>query len=166
MLTRHLLFSLLIAFGVIYTPSVFSTELNKLQLKSLIANNGRTVNNNENLSTIAMIYQPGCKWCKKQGKLLAKLQRVCSQHANVAIIGAYGNTQKLRRELRHFDKSLPAFEANKQFLRKIQGIAAFPTTVIFDQKGKLIAKKRGYIQPQKLAQVMAEITEQRCDIAI
>jgi len=166
MLTRQLLFSLVIAFGVINAPSVFSMELNKLQLKSLLPNNDGVVNSNENVSTIAMIYQPGCKWCKKQGKLLAKIQRACASHANVAIIGAYGSTQKLKRELRHFDKNLPAFEANKKFLIIIKGVEAFPTTIVFDKEGELIAKKRGYIKPKHLAQVMAAITEQHCDIEI
>lgn len=166
MLLRLFIFGLTMVFGVLHTSNAFSLELNKVQLKSLLPEDESKISFNENLSTIAMIYQPGCKWCKKQGKILAKLQGECASHANIAIIGADGSAQKLRRELRYFDKNLPAFEANKHFLRKIKGVAAFPTTVVFDKEGQLIAKKRGYINPQKLAQVMSVITEKRCNIAI
>lgn len=163
MLTRQFIFGLFIVFGAVNASNAFAIKYSQLQLKSLLSSNKGVVNSNEDLATIAMIYQPGCQWCKKQGKLLAKIKRQCSLHANIALIGADGKTQKLKRELRHFDENLPAFEANKNFLRKIQGVEGFPTTVIFDKNGKLIAKKRGYIEPKKLAQVMAVITEQRCN---
>ena len=163
MLIRQFIFGLFIVFGTVNVSNAFAIEYSQLQLKSLRHSNDSAVNSNDSLATIAMIYQPGCQWCKKQGKLLAKIQHNCALHANVALIGADGKTQMLRRELRHFDKNLPAFEANKKFLRQIQGVEAFPTTVVFDKNGKLIAKKRGYIEPKKLAQVMAVITEQRCD---
>jgi len=165
MLIRQLIFGLIITFGSVNVSNVLAIEHNHFQLKSLLPDN-RVINANEDLSTIAMIYQPGCQWCKKQGKLLANIQRLCASHANIAIIGAEGTTQKLKRELRHFDKNLPAFEASKQFLRKIQGVKAFPTTLVFDKNGKLIAKKRGYIKPQKLAKVMSVITQQRCESVI
>ena len=163
MLTRLFIFSVLMVLGAVNASNALAIDYNQLHLKSLVTNDTKLDHGNENLVTIAMIYQPGCKWCKKQGKALAKIQHQCAQYANIALIGADGKTQTLRRELRHFDKNLPAFEANKKFLLKIQGVEAYPTTVVFDKKGKLIAKKRGYIAPKKLAQVMALITEQRCD---
>ena len=166
MIARQLIFGFLIAFGAIYAPNVFAIEHSLSQLKSLQPGNIAAIENYAEVSTIAMLYQPGCKWCKKQGKLLANIQKSCGAHANIALVGADGNTQKLKRELRHFDKNLPAFEANKKFLRKIKGIEAFPTTVVFDKKGKLIAKKRGYIEPQKLAQVLGVLTNQRCNIVL
>jgi thioredoxin-related protein len=166
MLARQFILGLVITFGAANAPNVFAIEQSQLKLKSLVSGDKVVLNRNEGLSTIAMIYQPGCKWCKKQGELLANIQRQCASHANIALIGADANTQKLRRELHYFDPNLAAFEANKKFLRKIKGVAAFPTTVIFDSSGKLIAKKRGYIEPKKLAQVMGAITKQHCDVTL
>lgn len=116
------------------------------------------------LNTIAMIYQPGCKWCKKQGKTLASLQKQCGDKANIALIGDDGTPSTLKRELRHFDKRLPAFSADKAFLRKIKGVEAYPTTVIFDPNGQLLVKKRGYVDEQKLKQIMGLITNQTCSV--
>lgn len=166
MFTRQLILGLVLAFGAIYAPSALAKEQSQLHLKSLQSGSKTAVNTNKNVSTVAMIYQPGCQWCKKQGKLLANIQRQCGAQVNIALIGADANKQKLKRELRHFDNNLPAYQASKSFLRNIKGVAAFPTTVIFDVNGKLVAKKRGYITPEKLAQVINTITHQGCDSTI
>ncbi len=170
MTIRQLSLGLMITLGLLVSPSVFSYQPSleqkqepvKIALKSLQSGHKDLLNKNPQLMTVAMVYQPGCKWCKKQGEFLAKIQQQCGQYANIALVGADANSRQLKRELRHFDKGLLAYEANKQFLRKVNGIEAFPTTVVFDQMGNVIAKKRGYIPPEKLNQVMSVLTNQAC----
>ncbi len=116
------------------------------------------------LATITMIYQPDCSWCKKQGQFLAKAFTQCHSSLNVALIGAKGNIRALKNALKHYHHEIPAYAADSRFLRSIGGYQASPTTLIYDSKGKLIAKKRGFIPQDKLADVLAIISQGSCQI--
>ncbi len=117
---------------------------------------------NTNVASVVMIFQPDCAWCKKQGKLLASVKSQCQQRVNLSLLGYKGSTAALKRELKHFDKSLPAYKARQSFLRQIGGVKASPTTLFYDKQGQLLAKKRGYITPEVLQAALSQLTEQQC----
>lgn len=143
---------------------VFATDLSALSLKTLPSGKRSLLLPDNHLPTIAMIYQPDCSWCKQQGKWLSKVKSNCEHGVNLRLIGNNGSFRELKRELMYFDKSLPAFHASKKFLRAIGGVEASPTTLFFDKQGRLLAKKRGYIQPDLLITALAQLTEQQCTI--
>jgi len=116
------------------------------------------------LATVAMIYQPDCSWCKKQGQTLAKAFESCQGSLNLALVGTKGSSRQLKQELKHYHKDMPAFKADRRFLRLIGGYQASPTTLIFDASGELIAKKRGFIAKDKLAKALAILSQGDCKI--
>jgi thioredoxin-related protein len=116
------------------------------------------------LVTVAMIYQPDCSWCKKQGKLLERAFKQCKKSMNIVLVGTKGNSRQLRKELKHYHDGIPAFIADRKFLRSIGGYQASPTTLIYNDEGKLIVKKRGFIPEQKLASALAVISKDSCHI--
>lgn len=115
-------------------------------------------------TTIAMVYQPDCKWCKKQGKWLNKAQAQCAQNLGIVLIGNNGDKRQLKRELKHFHQDMPAFLANRKLFAEVGGVAASPTTLVFNQEGKLIAKQRGYVDDATLSDVAQKITQGQCVI--
>ncbi len=116
------------------------------------------------LVSVTMIFQPDCSWCKKQGKTLAKAFEQCHSSININLVGAKGKTRQLKKELKHYHQGIPAYKADRQFLRSIGGYQASPTTLIYDHNGKLIAKKRGFIPKEKLANAFSVLTQGQCQI--
>ena len=116
------------------------------------------------LASVAMIYQPDCSWCKKQGEILAKAFEQCHSSISIALIGTKGKARKLRKELKYYHHDIPAYQANRQFLRSIGGYQASPTTLIYNNQGTLIAKKRGFISKEKLARAFSMLTGGKCQI--
>jgi len=114
------------------------------------------------LPTITMIFQPDCSWCKKQGIALANVYEQCKDAVNVSLVGAKGNRRQLKQALKHYHKDLPAFIADAKFLRKIGGYQASPTTIIYDDNGDILLKKRGYIANDKLQNVVKVLTQGAC----
>jgi len=133
-------------------------------LKSLKPSQEMSKLDAKGLATVTMIYQPDCSWCKKQGKALAKAFKQCQGSMNIALVGTKGNARQLKKELKHYHKDIPAFIADRKFLRTIGGYQASPTTLIFDAKGALIAKKRGFIPKEKLASALAILSQGACQI--
>lgn len=131
-------------------------------LRSLKVTTTHSTEKNTQLATLAMIYQPDCSWCKKQGKMLVKAFEQCQDSINIALVGTQGNVSQLKKELRHYHKNMPAFIADSHFLRNIGGYQASPTTLIFDQQGLLISKKRGFIAQEKLAKALRIISQGAC----
>ena len=133
-------------------------------LKPLSPTNETLENHSPSVVTVAMIYQPDCSWCKKQGKTLAKAIKQCQSSIKIALIGTKGNARQLKQELRHYHQDFPAFIADREFLRTIGGYQASPTTLVFDDKGKLIAKKLGFIPEEKLTMALEIISLGSCQI--
>ena len=133
-------------------------------LKSLNVNQTLTGIEAADLATLVMIYQPDCSWCKKQGKTLSVAFEQCRGSMNIALVGTKGNARKLKKELKHYHKHIPAFMADRKFLREIGGYQASPTTLVFNTQGELIMKKRGFIAQEKLANVMSIISKGACHI--
>ncbi len=103
--------------------------------------------------TVVMIYQPDCGWCKKQGEVLGKLKNEFSQSVNFSLVGTNGAARTLKRELKHYDKTMPAYLADKLFLRKTGGFQASPTLLIFSANGELLGKRRGFVALKRLKSV-------------
>lgn len=114
---------------------------------------------------ITMIYQPKCPWCKRQSKTLAKIVEDCSDHITVNIVGYKGDKKTLKRELKHYAPILPAYLANKRFLRDVGGVKASPTTLFYNAKGQLITKQRGFIETKKLINAASIISNNQCDLS-
>ncbi|NMP31132.1 thioredoxin family protein [Thalassotalea sp. M1531] len=119
---------------------------------------------NKGMATVTMIYQPDCSWCKKQGQTLAKAFEQCSNSINVALVGTKGSKRVLKKELKHYHQDIPAFIADRKFLRAIGGYQASPTTLIYDANGQLIANKRGFIAKEKLADAIVILSQGNCVI--
>ena len=113
---------------------------------------------------IAMVYQPDCKWCKKQGLWLAKANAQCSESIDIVLIGNNGSKRQLKRELKHFAGDIPAFLANRKLLTALGGIEASPTTLVFDSAGQLLAKRRGYVDNQQLSDVAHIVSQGACEL--
>jgi len=111
-----------------------------------------------------MIFQPDCSWCKKQGKALTEAFKQCKSSVNITLVGAKGNVRELKKELKHYHPSIPAFVADRKFLRVIGGYQASPTTLIYDDKGQLITKKRGFIPYDNLSKALKIISQGNCNI--
>jgi len=114
------------------------------------------------VATITMIFQPDCSWCKKQGKTLAAAFEQCQSSVNISLVGAKGSKSQLKKALKHYHKSIPAYKADSKFLRNIGGYQASPTTLIYDANGQLVVKKRGFISYEKLAQALELISNGDC----
>ncbi len=151
--------ALVISSTVFLLTSVNATPLN---LKSLRIDEQLNESKANRFATVAMIYQPDCSWCKKQGGILEVAFKQCQSSLNIALVGAKGDKRALKKELRHYHKDIPAFIADTQFLRSIGGFNASPTTVIYDQQGQVIAKQRGFISKEKLANALAIISDGQC----
>ena len=151
---------------VLFLCSITSTTVHAspISLKSLKTGERTTVIPTNEFVTIAMVYQPDCSWCKKQEKLLRQIKQECNNKVNLALIGNKGSARALKRELKYFNKSFPAYKADTKFLRKIGGIAASPTTLFFDRSGNVIAKKRGFIPPAQLFNAVSIMTNKNCSI--
>jgi thioredoxin-related protein len=133
-------------------------------LKSLNVEQAITGAQVDELATLVMIFQPDCSWCKKQGKTLSMAYKQCRGSVNIALVGTKGNARKLKKELKHYHKHIPAFIADRKFLREVGGYQASPTTLVFNAQGELIMKKRGFIAQEKLANVMSIISKGTCHL--
>ena len=118
----------------------------------------------KNVAKIAMIFQPNCSWCKKQSKSLNKVFQQCQSSININLVGTQGNARQLKKELKHYPQQIPAFLANRKFLRDIGGYQASPTTLFYNATGELIAKKRGFIPEDKLANALKTLSDGQCVI--
>ncbi|GGA90494.1 hypothetical protein GCM10011369_35790 [Neiella marina] len=156
---KNLAASLLLA--VVWAPAQADNVVNQ-PLDDLRRAASAPLAPNTAVASIAMVFQPDCAWCKKQGKTMRQILNQCGAELNIAIIGYKASYRQLRRELKHFDQSLPALEADRRFLAAVEGVAATPTTLFFDQNGELLLKQRGYIQPAQLFDAADALTQTGC----
>lgn len=150
--------------GNVFASDFAELAVNQFKLKSLSNHVQPSQGDSLDKVSIAMVYQPECKWCKKQGKWLAKALEQCSESIDIILIGNNGKKQQLKRELKHFHDEIPAYLANRKLLTAIGGVEASPTTLVFNQLGKLIAKKRGFVSDSKLSDVAKIISQGSCQI--
>lgn len=151
------------AMQAVATPLAVAS-LKPLRIQSEISNQEVTKAAEGKLASVTMIFQPDCSWCKRQSKTLAKVFEQCQSSININLVGAKGKTGQLKKELKHYHQGIPAYKADRQFLRSIGGYQASPTTLLYDNQGQLVAKKRGFIEENKLTQVVSILTQGQCKI--
>jgi len=153
------LYSMAIGHNVAYAKPIALPPLNKVQVEQHTAMKKK-------VATVSMIFQPNCSWCKKQGQLLAKAFEQCHSIIDITFIGTRGDKRALKHELKHYHHAIPAFMADRQFMREIGGFQASPTTLFYDSNGKLVAKKRGFIKQAPLFAALAFISKEQCQIEL
>lgn len=160
----------LITFSVMFSSAQAAVmplaveSLKPLRTNDKAINEATSQKNVTQLAAVVMIYQPDCSWCKKQGEVLAKAFEQCHSSIAIALIGTKGKARQLRKELKHYHHDIPAYQANRQFLRSIGGYQASPTTLIYNNQGVLIAKKRGFISKEKLTKAFSMLTNGQCQL--
>ena len=158
--------TVIVLFFLSAITAISQVQAQPFNLKPLESSRVISDKKSNGLVTVAMIFQPDCSWCKKQGKLLELAFKQCQNSMNIALVGTKGNSRQLRKELKHYHDDIPAFIADRKFLRNIGGYQASPTTLIYNEEGKLIAKKRGFISAEKLAGALAIISHDACHINV
>jgi thioredoxin-related protein len=111
---------------------------------------------------VVVVFQPECDWCEKQIDDLEQLQHQCENELTTVAVGSRGKRAALKRELKRYHKSLPALQADGQFIRALGGVVATPVTLFFDSNGELLAKRRGYMAKDKLRKVINIQTKSQC----
>jgi len=141
----------------------FHVNAVQIELAALTPLNARIPPTSSKRSTLVMIYQPDCTWCKKQGQFLAQAHKLCPDTVNIALIGAMGSTRQLKQELRHYSSAFPAYLADRKFLRHIN-YQASPTTLIINNQGEVLANQRGFVTSDKLSKAFHILTQGHCQI--
>nr|WP_280954585.1 thioredoxin fold domain-containing protein [Shewanella sp. WXL01] len=140
-----------------------SLSVTQIELKDLRGSSS-AVSYDNSKPTVLMFFQPDCRWCKKQGKVMAKLLEQCGNKIHFNLVGDKGSRTKLKRELRHFADALPAQQNSKLFARKSGGVIGYPTTLVLDTNGEVLAKKRGAIEEAKLIKLASQLSDGECEL--
>jgi len=165
MTNNNLIKNIVLALTIVSAMAIFKyAQATPFNLKPLHHSQTEKTTNSNNLATVAMIFQPDCSWCKKQGKALTEAFKQCKSSVNITLVGAKGNVRELKKELKHYHPGIPSFAADRKFLRAIGGYQASPTTLIYDDKGQLITKKRGFIPYDNLSKALNIISQGNCNI--
>ncbi|WP_220755262.1 thioredoxin fold domain-containing protein [Shewanella sp. KT0246] len=112
--------------------------------------------------TVLMYFQPDCSWCKNQGKIITELLGECGNSVHFTLVGDKGSKSQLKRELRHFSADIPSQQSNKMFVRKSGGVKGFPTTLVLDTQGNVLAKRRGFTSETMLRKLTNELSQGEC----
>ena len=153
-----------LATSVAYASIKNSLLVDKYQLKPLVVHDYKPSTQSAKY-TVAMVFQPDCPWCKKQAVWLNKATERCADTLDIMLLGINGNVRELKRELKHYSRKIPAYKPNRKLFVDVGGIEASPTTLIFDDQGNLIAKRRGVIDGSTLTQVASELTKGQCSLS-
>lgn len=105
--------------------------------------------------TMLSFFEPECSWCFKQIKALNKLQQSCELKLNITLVGINGNKQQLRKFLQTTRNQLPAIQHQAKLRQQLGKITATPTHVFFDRHHQFISKQSGFINDQKLTEIIS-----------
>ncbi|MCL1046448.1 thioredoxin fold domain-containing protein [Shewanella electrodiphila] len=133
----------------------------QIQLKDLRTSQS-SVSYHAEKPTVLMYFQPDCSWCKKQGKIITELLGECGNSVHFTLVGDKGSKSQLKRELRHFSADIPSKQSNKMFVRKSGGVKGFPTTLVLDTQGHVLAKRRGFTSETMLRRLTNELSQGEC----
>ncbi|MEZ9142039.1 MULTISPECIES: TlpA family protein disulfide reductase [unclassified Shewanella] len=133
----------------------------QIQLKDLRTSQS-SVSYHAEKPTVLMYFQPDCSWCKKQGKIITELLGECGNSVHFTLVGDKGSKSQLKRELRHFSADTPSKQSNKMFVRKSGGVKGFPTTLVLDTQGHVLAKRRGFTSETMLRRLTNELSQGEC----
>ncbi len=102
---------------------------------------------------LTLFFMPDCRWCRRQHKVLKKMQKSCPK-LNSVMLGVQGSKQKLRRELQRDKNTFPAYVANNVIVNAVGSQSPVPMMLIFDSAGQLALKTIGYTREDKLQQLL------------
>ncbi|MBR9729111.1 TlpA family protein disulfide reductase [Shewanella intestini] len=167
-LKAHFKRGLLLATLVVSSQLSAQSHTNAMSVENITLKNLRTselsVAYQDNKPTVLMIFQPGCPWCKKQGHIIEKLQQACGDKIHFNLVGDNGSKQQLKRELRHFSKQLESLQSSNLFIRQSGGVKGYPTTLVIDNQGHIVAKHRGFTSQKLLRRLTNELSHGECTI--
>lgn len=100
-------------------------------------------------------YEPECRWCHRQMKVLERLHGECGEGLRTLGVGVHGRSEDLRRELRRARVSFPGVRASADLLEMVGEVPATPWTLVLGPEGELVATLRGLVRYEPLAQTFA-----------
>tara|TARA_Y100000389_G_scaffold40325_1_gene34883 strand:+ start:2302 stop:2805 length:504 start_codon:yes stop_codon:yes gene_type:complete len=104
-------------------------------------------------STMAIaIFGINCSWCKKQHRMLKKLQNECPNF-NIVMMGIGRDKQKLNTDLKRNQNKFPAFKINNNLLSALNN-ENVPRLILFDPKGNAKLNLLGYTNKIKLLSLL------------
>lgn len=157
MRTRHGLLAILLVLGAALTsvnastPDILSFEHENLrngQVEALEQLRGKT--------SFLLFFQPDCKWCLKQSRVLDRLLKTCPGRLNAAALGVHGSRHALKKELRRLRPGFPAYKTGVTMISELQGVPATPVMLLADERGTFTQSFRGYLPADELSRILAE----------
>lgn len=154
-----LLLFLVATSSVATTSSIYEEEMLRLNHQEHIIV--------ENLSSyqgkplITSFFIPDCRWCKRQQKVLKKIQSECPALSTV-LLGVQGSKKKLKHELKRFKISFPAYLANNNIVKAIGKDTPVPLMLVFNEAGKLAFKTIGFTAEKKLVALLKQYNVLDC----
>lgn len=113
-------------------------------------------------ASFLLFFQPNCKWCLKQSKILDKLLARCPGQLNAAALGVHANRHELKKELRRLRPDYPAYRTGAGLLNALQGVPATPVMLLADEEGRFAQSFRGYVPEEELAGILSRHHEIEC----
>ena len=121
------------------TKGIYSLSLKSLSKPEIVS-----LNTVKHKHLLISFFEPECRWCYRQLRMLNKLQQTCDDNIQPIMIGIHGTRQVLQQELRLINVTLPAFEASEALLKLTGNIDATPITFIVNEDGAITQRLRGY----------------------
>lgn len=103
-----------------------------------------------------LFFQPDCKWCLKQSRVLDRLLDSCPGKLNAAALGVHGNRHELKKELRRLRPGFSAFRTGAEMFRELQGVPATPVMLLADSAGNFKQSFRGFLPAEELTRILAD----------
>lgn len=99
--------------------------------------------------TLLLFFEPQCRWCARQAKVLQQLKQQCPNLKQVAM-GINGNLPALRQALFSLGISSRGFKPDPAMLVQLGGIPATPVMLVMNAQGQLVSGFRGFVPLAKL----------------
>lgn len=149
--------SKLFFYVILLLPHIASANLNLHQqsLKNLTDNSLYTTQRLKGHSSLWLIFQPECRWCRPQAKSIRSAQISCNIQA--LAVGTGAGRRRLQQELTHLNPSFPAVEANSQLKTELGQPIPSPLTLAIHEDGSIAGIIRGYLPPNALRAKLLEL---------
>jgi thioredoxin-related protein len=154
MLTRALLFVILLVQGMVIYAQDNQTDWLNYSLKSLDSANRISLQQYKGKPILMSFFEPECSWCFKQLRDLSQLQSNCQDRFQTLAMGVNGSQGELRQLYARTGVKLPAFLVSSRMIVDIGDIPATPITLLINESGQAISAVRGYQSLEKLQDVL------------
>jgi len=133
-----------------------SPDILGYQHENLLTGEVETLERMRGKSSFLLFFQPACKWCLRQSRVLDSLLLSCPGQLNAAALGVHGSRHELKREVRKTHPDFPAYMAGEGLLNELNGIPATPIMLLADAQGAYAGSFRGFVAAEQLVRVLAE----------